>query len=404
MDEFITRGALPTNVPGMDDDSVVPIGKGDVFDGRYRFEKIIGEGGMGVVWQASDENWKGRVVAIKVLKKLRNVGDFCARQFTQEIEALSKCAHPNIIPLLEIGTFKGHNIILMQYLQGKDLDALVKSGGPVPDKFIRKVVSSVCSALENIHLHNFVHRDIKPSNIFLGVNAGVYLMDFGLAFIEPQLFSQHGTSTLVGTEKFMPPEQKVDAENVSHLADQYSLAATIVALAIGNNFHTVESDINRMSNRCYFKVVKRALNAEPNKRFRTIAEFAREFDYTFGNSNVSSPARQIKKPFVHDVFAKVLTANQNEINDQHLLKAGEQFETSKVKRLVLQNTHITDEAIPIIVRHFPNIEHLNLEGCANLRGTLIKELEQCNQLASVYIAGSGIKPELLPESLKRLAR
>jgi len=145
--------------------------------GKYRLERVLGAGGMGVVWAAFDPDLE-RPVAIKVLRRI----DEAATQRTRllrEARAMARLKHPNILTVYEVGTDRNRDYIAMELIDGADLDAWLKTRPPRAE-----IVAALFAAgrgLAAAHDAGLIHRDLKPHNILRGRDGSVYVTDFGLA-------------------------------------------------------------------------------------------------------------------------------------------------------------------------------------------------------------------------------
>src|SRR5438093_8162760 len=185
---------------------------------HYRVLRVLGEGGMGVVYEAEDVRL-GRHVALKfIVHKALDRPDRVVR-FEREARAASVLNHPNICTVHDVGEAGGHHFIAMELLEGKNLDVLL-SKGALPVRQLLEIAGQIAEGLVAAHGRNVIHRDIKPANVFVTSAGLVKIMDFGLAKILQQAESLTGseadatvTSGLttpgitVGTVAFMSPEQ-----------------------------------------------------------------------------------------------------------------------------------------------------------------------------------------------------
>src|SRR5919109_4406001 len=146
--------------------------------GAYEVLGLIGAGGMGEVYRARDLRL-GREVAIKVFPAER-VTDEGRRRFIQEAQAASALNHPHIITIHEIETAADHDFIVMEYVRGKSLDALIPGQGMRLSEILR-IAIPVADALAAAHARGIIHRDLKPANVIVGTDGAVKVLDFGLA-------------------------------------------------------------------------------------------------------------------------------------------------------------------------------------------------------------------------------
>ena len=196
--------------------------------GPYRIERVIGRGGMGVVYLAEDQEL-GRRVALKLLPdEVAGDADFRAR-FERESRLAASLDHPNIIPIFEAGELAGTVYLAMRYVEGTDLAAALRDDPPSPDAACQ-ILMQVATALDAAHARGLVHRDVKPANVLLDPGAGdargvhAYLTDFGLTKEAGSASGATRAGTFLGTLAYMAPEQ-VDGREVGARADEYSLAA-----------------------------------------------------------------------------------------------------------------------------------------------------------------------------------
>jgi len=212
---------------------------------HYRILKILGEGGMGVVYEAEDVRL-GRHVALKfVVHKLLDRRETVER-FEREARAASVLNHPNICTVHDVGEAEGHHYIAMELLEGTTLDLLLTSG-PLPPRRLLGLAIQIAEGLDAAHSRGVVHRDIKPANIFVTSAGFVKIMDFGLAKIlmspaaESLIVSDsevtHAKSLTVpgfalGTVSFMSPEQ-TRGEDVDARSDLFSFGTVLYDMSVG---------------------------------------------------------------------------------------------------------------------------------------------------------------------------
>jgi serine/threonine protein kinase len=201
--------------------------------GPYRIERVLGRGGMGVVYLAVQREL-GRKVALKLLPdELAQDADFRAR-FERESRLAAAIDHPNIIPLYEAGEIEGTAFLAMRYVDGVDLASRL-ADGPLDANDAVIILAQVAGALDAAHARGLVHRDVKPGNVLLDRTAQgehAYLTDFGLT---KQAGTESGLTrvgSFMGTPAYMAPEQ-IEGQDVDGRADQYSLACMAFELLTG---------------------------------------------------------------------------------------------------------------------------------------------------------------------------
>ena len=213
---------------------------GTVFAGRYRVERIIGRGGMGAVYQAT-QLAVDRPVALKILKtELADDLKEVAR-FQQEARAIATLQHPNTIRLIDFGaTDDGSLFLVMEFLEGEGLSAVIKREAPLEPKRVMHIGLQILEALSEAHNAGIVHRDLKPENIMLtevfGKTDFVKLLDFGIAKVAEsagEAANLTKTGMFVGSPRYMAPEQ-VRSQWVSDRTDIYALGALMYEMLCGH--------------------------------------------------------------------------------------------------------------------------------------------------------------------------
>ncbi|MEE4544986.1 tetratricopeptide repeat protein [Streptomyces sp. V4-01] len=216
-------------------------GAGALIQGRYRLHELIGRGGMGEVWRALDESL-GRRVAVKCLKPVGHSNDagfnrVLQERFRREARVAAALQHRGITVVHDFGEHDGLLFLVMELLDGRNLlqvlDDARRHPLPVPD--ITDVAEQVASALAYTHAQGVVHRDLKPANIVRLTDGAVKICDFGIARLGHDIgFTSRltGTGMAMGTPHYMSPEQ-IDAAEVDHRSDLYSLGCVLYELATG---------------------------------------------------------------------------------------------------------------------------------------------------------------------------
>jgi serine/threonine-protein kinase len=204
--------------------------------GRYRVVRLLGEGGMGAVYEARPIDGS-ETVAIKVLAAQYAVDDVSARRFMQEAEAAARIAHPNIAYVTQMGREpSGALYIVQELLRGEDTRAILQRRGTLTLGESLAIVLPIASALDAAHKHGILHRDVKPENIFITVTPHgsiPKLIDFGISkFQDAQLENDKRTQTgvAIGTPDYMSPEQARADRALNGRTDQWSLATVLFEL------------------------------------------------------------------------------------------------------------------------------------------------------------------------------
>ncbi|WP_437717808.1 protein kinase [Sorangium sp. So ce448] len=217
-----------------------PVTEGQILSGKYRVERILGQGGMGVVVAALHEKLHQRV-AIKLLHPGAN--DEMVERFVREARAAVRLKSEHVARVLDVGTLEtGAPFMVMEYLEGSDLQETLRQRGPLDLEEAVSYVLEACEAIAEAHAAGIIHRDLKPANLFLTRAADgtgmVKVLDFGIskaladpstAGAEPEL-GLTKTAMVLGSPLYMAPEQMRSARSVDARADIWSLGAILYQL------------------------------------------------------------------------------------------------------------------------------------------------------------------------------
>ncbi|MBD3422254.1 MAG: protein kinase [Chitinivibrionales bacterium] len=206
---------------------LISLGEGGTQFGSYRLLYMLGEGGMGKVYRAVHE-FMQRDVAIKVIHYKLSLDKSYTTRFFQEIRALAKLHHPNIITIYDAGRVKRKYYFAMELVEGTTLKVLADAGNGVAEKSAIDIVRATADALQEAHKHDIVHRDVKPENILLDEDNNPVLTDFGVVMhhdADHMTLTQSGN--LVGSVHYASPEQVEGLRDIDGRSDIYSLGATL---------------------------------------------------------------------------------------------------------------------------------------------------------------------------------
>jgi serine/threonine-protein kinase len=262
---------------------------------RYVISEKLGEGGMGAVYRAHDQNLDTEVVIKVPLRAMLGDDEFVAR-FKREIRSLVVLTHPHIVKISDVGEWDGLPFAVMQYLPGGSLEDRLKRARPAPGD-VANWLPDVADALDFVHTRGYIHRDVKPANILFDEQGHAYLGDFGVVKVladstdkAPTTGSMTGAGMVIGTAEYMAPEL-IMGEPADGRVDQYALAATVYEMISGRPIFadSVKTKIlvlqtskppvpltvvcpgiaQRISD-----VVLKGLEKSPAHRFATCAQFA----------------------------------------------------------------------------------------------------------------------------------
>jgi serine/threonine protein kinase len=263
--------AVKTAVKGESDIAIPPppprgqIGPGTVM-GKYTLVKKLGEGAMGVVYQAIQSGMSRRV-AIKVLTAALVANQRAVQRFQREAEAAARLSHPGIVGIFGMGEYEGAHFIAMEFVDGTTIEDLIETER-TPWKRLAEICALAAEGMEYAHKRGVIHRDIKPANIMMTADGErVLIADFGLA--RPEGASQiTGAGQLLGTPAYMAPEQASgDHSTIDHRTDVYSLGATFYEML------TLERPF---PGKAVFEVLQKVLEDEPEDPCDVNSEVPRE--------------------------------------------------------------------------------------------------------------------------------
>ena len=305
--------------------------------GAYEVLSLIGAGGMGEVYRARDTRL-GREVAIKVLPADLVSDADRRRRFVQEAQAASALNHPHIITIYEIESTDGNDFIVMEYVRGKSLDALIPRQGMRLNEALR-IAIAVADALVTAHARGIVHRDLKPANVIVGADGTVKVLDFGLAKLigdadtpeedSPTLTSQGLASapgTIAGTAAYMAPEQATGG-TIDARSDIFSFGAMLYEMVTGSRAFPGSSTAETLGAVIHAqprppsavvvaipgdleKVILRCLRKDPQRRYQHIddVKVALEDVKEESESGVTAPASVARRQRRGSIAALVAAA------------------------------------------------------------------------------------------------
>ncbi|HJZ97750.1 MAG TPA: protein kinase [Candidatus Solibacter sp.] len=256
--------------------------------GPYRIEGLLGEGGMGVVYRATDSRL-GRTVAVKVLQNGAGADPQARERFTREARSISALSHPNICSLFDVGEHDGIGYLVLEYVEGETLAARLKKGPLAIDQVVR-YGGQIADALAAAHARGMVHRDLKPGNVVL-TSSGAKLLDFGLAKLAGPARPDEDPLTLkrvvVGTPGYMSPEQ-TEGRDCDARSDIYVLGLVLYEMAAGEKPTIPYSDIKPPQ---LNHVVQRCLAREAADRWHSAADVKLVLEMTSANVTATPATR-----------------------------------------------------------------------------------------------------------------
>src|SRR3954471_10727139 len=282
---------------------------GEEFAG-HRIEAVLGRGGMGVVYRATDLRLN-RVAALKVITPALSSDEDFRRRFQRESQLAASVRQQNVVTIFQAGEADGLLFVTMELVHGGDLRGLITQRGRIDLGTATAIVAQIAQALDAAHAAGLVHRDVKPANVLIAGGAGplhVYLTDFGLT---KRTSSQSGitkTGLFVGTIDYAAPEQ-IKGWPVDARADVYALGCVLFEMVAGvppfrrdNEYATMYAHTSEPAPRlstlvsvppAFDAAVARALEKEPDARFPSAGDFARAVSAAVSGGAPSEPERTV---------------------------------------------------------------------------------------------------------------
>ncbi len=319
---------------------------GSVVDGRYEVLSVLGEGGMGIVYETRHRAL-GKRFAVKALRKDLASDPEISTRFTQEARTAASVSHPGLVEITDFGTLaSGQPFFVMELLEGQSLASMIRRGGPIPAARAVDIIRQVAEALSAAHERSIIHRDLKPDNIHISPVEGgrdrVTIVDFGLARVV-------GSSRLTragmvfGTPHYMSPEQAM-GELTDHRADVYALGVVMYEMFTGRVPFEADSYMGVLTKHMYVvptppshlpgtpqlgaleTILLRCLEKQPDRRYATLRELVADLDRVWvGASEPAASSVGERRP------GPSLLADQLEVPSHEELSL--RLERSIVKRM-----------------------------------------------------------------------
>jgi serine/threonine-protein kinase len=276
----------------------------EVLGNRYELGRLIGAGGMADVYEGRDRVL-GRQVAVKIPHpQLARDPAFLAR-FRREAEMAASLTHPGVVAVFDSGEDDGVSYMVMEYVEGATLAEVLRADGALEPDRAADLAIAVCAALGAAHAKGLIHRDVKPSNIMLASDGRVKVMDFGVARTLTASMTLTGSVGIVGTAKYMSPEQARGAA-VDGRSDVYSLGVCLYECLAGRPPFEGDSPVALATRHVYAAppplrglrpdlpaayetVTARAMAKDPASRYQTAADLADDLRSAKAGRPVTAP-------------------------------------------------------------------------------------------------------------------
>jgi len=262
----------------------------EILNDRYQLDKQLGEGGMAIVYQASDLMLE-RTIAVKILRKDFSASKAFQERFKEEARAAANLTHPSIVTVHDFGFDKDQLFIVMEYVPGTDLKEIIKQSGPLPIDHASRLFIQACAGIGYAHRAGLVHCDIKPHNMLITPDHRLKVTDFGIARALASVKHDEQSQAIWGSPAYFSPEQAA-GRAPSPASDVYSLGVVLFEMLTGelpfsdpspqelallHRFETPPSprDINPEISPELEKIIKKVLAKEASSRYRTADQLGR---------------------------------------------------------------------------------------------------------------------------------
>ncbi len=309
-DSFLESAALVA--PGAPA-SVSPLGNVKYF-GDYELLEEIARGGMGVVYKARQTSLN-RIVAVKMIRAGQLASEADIRRFHTEAEAAANLQHPNIVAIHEVGEHEEQHYFSMDYVEGRNLAALVH-GRPLPPARAAELVKTIAEAIQYAHQRGILHRDLKPQNVLIDEHGRPRVTDFGLAKHAGADSNLTQTGAVMGSPSYIPPEQATGRhDQVGPHSDVYSLGAILYQLLTGKAPFQGETPLatlqkvvgedptrpstqNPQTPPDLETICLKCLEKKPERRYPTARALAEELERFLNHEPIlARPASELRKAF-----------------------------------------------------------------------------------------------------------
>jgi eukaryotic-like serine/threonine-protein kinase len=289
-DQTLATGGQGWSVPAADgvvsSTALLQLSPGTSIGSRYEIVRLLGQGGMGAVYEAHDKELE-REVAIKVIRADMAANPEILRRFKQELILARQITHKNVIRIFDLGQADGIKFITMEYIEGENLQSVLRRKKKLEPAEAAAILAQVCRALEAAHNEGVIHRDLKPQNIMLDKSGRAYVMDFGIA---RSMLGTGMTQTgaLIGTPDYMSPEQ-AKGQSLDARSDLFSLGIIFYEMLSGQVPFDADTTMGKLWKRTneparplddldktipkpLSDIVRKCLEIDPQKRFASAGE------------------------------------------------------------------------------------------------------------------------------------
>jgi serine/threonine protein kinase len=329
--------------------------------GKYTLTKYIGEGGMASVYEGT-HLFLGTKAAVKVLSPMLSKNDQFRQRFRNEAAFMASLDHPNITKVLDFEDSDEVLAIVMELLEGSDLNDLVKEKGAMTFEEFKPLFIQILDAFKYAHNKGIVHRDIKPSNIFIDSHGKVKILDFGIAKLFGQGNEMTQTGTQMGTPAYMSPEQVKGDKSIDHRSDIYALGVTLFYAMEGRSPYDTDNEsqfdiFNKIvyeelpvltANSEHTHLIQKACQKDRNLRYQQVEDFEKSLNGSDINETKSEIDLNSNAQSVADTKVNKVDNSQTPIVDQSNTKKNtEQKGFFNINRLLIGAVLLTFSGVTV---------------------------------------------------------
>lgn len=282
----------------------------NVIANRYEVVQHIGQGGMADVFRGVD-TILNREVAIKILRADLSTDAVSILRFEREAQAATALAHPNIVEIYDVGDYKGHHYIVMEFVPGRTLKQVIRARGPLLKEEAVDIMKQLTSAVSEAHTKGIIHRDIKPQNVIVKADGSVKILDFGIATAKGSMQLTQANNVM-GSVHYLAPEL-AKGEQASAQSDIYALGIVLYEMLAGDVPFKADQAVQvalrhmrdpmpslREANptvpQSIENIVIRATAKDPNKRYRSCREMWQDLSTCLKAERANEPKLVIETP------------------------------------------------------------------------------------------------------------
>jgi serine/threonine-protein kinase len=284
---------------------------------RYEVISHIGQGGMADVFLAVD-TILNRQVAVKILRADLSTDAVSILRFEREAQAAASLAHPNIVEIYDVGEYKGHHYIVMEYLPGKSLKQVIRLRAPLVVEEAVDIMKQLCSAVAEAHSRGIIHRDIKPQNVIVNADGSVKILDFGIATAKGSMQLTQANNVMGSVHYLAPELAKGDA--ASPQSDIYALGIVLYEMLAGDVPFKADQavqvaikhmrdpmpsvrNVNPSVPQSVENIITRSTAKDPHQRYRSADEMLRDVSTCLRPDRLNEKKLVLKEPVQEKVYA-----------------------------------------------------------------------------------------------------